>query len=195
MRRLSRPLRPRPSRKLLLPLRQLPPIQRAIEKLQRRHGLVVRDLVAGLVNARKGEIAVLARLPVLDPVDQQGRVPGCGKLLAVDVLGCERDGFAAEPVADVVCIAVDQGDADGSREDVFKVSEEVWPDEVACLLEGVVDFVVGLGVVYVDAERVEDCVVCEVVEVVAWWCWVFGWVADVVGTPVAERVVWGFWGC
>ena len=47
----------------------------------------------------------------------------------------EGDGLSAKPVADVVCVAVDEGDADGQVEDLFEVVDEVGPDEVTGLLK------------------------------------------------------------
>ena len=63
------------------------------------------------------------------------------------VVDVEGDGLAAEPVADVVCVAVDEGDTDGIVEDRFEVGEEIGVDEVARLLECVVDVVVGVCVI------------------------------------------------
>lgn len=80
----------------------------------------------------------------------------------------EGDGFAAEPVADVVCVAVDEGDTDGEVEGFFEVVDEVGPDEVAGLLEGVVDSLVGGCVVEVYADGFFDRVLFEVLAVVGW---------------------------
>lgn len=158
----------------------------AVEEGEGGDGLVVGDLVAGLVDAREAEVAVLARLAVLDAVDRHGGVVCCaesvsrgregsvflglgrrdgGKLRlgneggyvlgGVGVVGGERDGLPSEPVADVVCVAVDEGDADGGVQDHLEVFDEVREDEVAGLLEGVVDLVIGvLCVVQVYADRV-----------------------------------------
>lgn len=82
----------------------------------------------------------------------------------------EGDGLSAKPVADVVCVAVDERDADGEVQDGFEVVDEVGPDEVAGLLEGVVDVCVGGGVVEVYAEGVFDGGFLEVFLVVGGGC-------------------------
>ena len=63
------------------------------------------------------------------------------------VVKLERDGFAAEPVADVVCVAVEEVDAQALVEQVLEILAEVGVDEVACVLElpgvsGEISFVV-----------------------------------------------------
>lgn len=145
--------------------------------------------MARLVDASKGEVAILARLAVLLSVNKEGSVPGGLELLAVLVLGGEGDGLAAEPVADVISVTVDQGDAHGAGEDILQVLEEVGPDEVTGLLEGEVDLVVGHGVVEVDADGVLDVVLAQVVDKVARGCGIIVRVTDVVDTTAAEDVV------
>lgn len=54
----------------------------------------------------------------------------------------EGDGLATEPVADVVGVTVDERHAHGQLEDLLQVFEEIGPDEVARLLEGVVNIIV-----------------------------------------------------
>lgn len=80
----------------------------------------------------------------------------------------EGDGLSAKPVADVVCVAVDEGDADGQVKDLFEVVDEVGPDEVTGLLEGVVDGLAGGGVVEVHPDGLLDGVLLEVFAVVSW---------------------------
>lgn len=75
----------------------------AVEQGKRGNGLVVWDLVAGLIDAREGKVAVFARLAVLDAVDDHGHVARCAELLRVGVFGLETYGFAAEPVALGMC--------------------------------------------------------------------------------------------
>ena len=53
----------------------------------------------------------------------------------------------AEPITDVVCIAMVQSHADRAIEEEFEIGEPVGVDEVAGFLEGVVDVGVGFGVV------------------------------------------------
>jgi len=77
----------------------------------------------------------LPDLAVLGSVDGEGLVSGGGELLRVRVVELERDGFAAEPVADVVCVAVEEVDAETLVEQVLEVLAEVGVDEIACVLE------------------------------------------------------------
>ena len=105
-------------------------------------------------------------------------------------VGCERDGLATEPIADVICVTVDESNANGPSEDIFEVFDEVGPDKVTGLLEGVVDFGVGLSVVEIDSKGILDFVFGEVVDVVARRGGVLGWVADVISTATTEDVVW-----
>lgn len=110
------------------------------------------------------------------------------------VIGFERDCLATEPIADVICVTVDESDADGSGKDIFEVFDEVGPDEVTSLLEGVVDLGVGLSVVEVDPEGVLNFVLSEVVDVVAGRGGVLGRVADIVSAATTEDVVWALYG-
>jgi hypothetical protein len=112
--------------------------------------------VASLVHTGEGEVAVFASLAVLHTVNEERRIAGGLELLAVLILGCEGDGLATEPVADVVGVTVNQGNAHGAGEDIFQILEEVGPDEVSGLLESKVDLVVRLGVVQVDAYGIQD---------------------------------------
>lgn len=84
------------------------------------------------------------------------------------VLRGEGHGLPAKPVADVICVAVDEGDTHGQGEEGFEVVDEVGVDEVAGLLEGVGYQGRGVGVVDVDAEGVHDVVLFEVFVEVAW---------------------------
>ena len=67
--------------------------------------------MSGLVDPSEAEIAILPHLAVLDVVDDEGRVAGGVEFLGVRVVDLLRDGLAAEPVADVVGVAVHEGDA------------------------------------------------------------------------------------
>ena len=58
--------------------------------------------MAGLVDPREAEVAEFARLAVLDAVDDHGRVACGAESLGAREVGGQTDGFAAEPVADVV---------------------------------------------------------------------------------------------
>lgn len=68
----------------------------------------------------------------------------------MSVVHGEGDGFAAKPIADVVCVTVNQGYADGVVEYHFEIGEEIGIDEVSSFLKGVVNVIIGGGVVEVD---------------------------------------------
>lgn len=156
----------------------IPAVQSAVEQLQRRDGLVKRHFVTGLVDSGEGEVAILAGLAVLDAVDEQGGVAGFAELVGVRVVRRERDGLAAEPVADVIRIAVDERDTHGVGEDGFEVVDEVGPNVVAGLLEGEVDLLVAHGVVEVYAQGVLDRAVLEVFGELLGWGWVLCWISS-----------------
>ena len=182
-------IRPKIRGQLLLARRQLPAIQRTVEELQRGNRLIVRNLVPSLVDTGEREIAILAGLAILNTVHEEGSIACSAELLAVREVGRKGDGLAAEPVADIICVTVDESDADWPGEDVLEVFDEVGPDKVASLLEGVVDFGVRLSVVEVNAEGVHDIISGEIVHVVAGRGGVLGWVADVVSAAAAEHVI------
>lgn len=122
-------------------------IDDAIKRRQATNGLVKRHFVPGLVHAQETELAVLAHFAVLGAVDDKGCVAGGVELFRVRVLQCETDGLAAEPIADVVGVTVDEGDADAVVEDALEVGFVNRVDEVAGRLEGVGDGGVGFGVI------------------------------------------------
>lgn len=99
--------------------------ERALEHGQRGLGLVEGDLVACLVDAEEAEVPVLPDFTVFRSVDGEGLVSGGGELLGVRVVQCERDGFSAEPVTDVVCVAVEEVDAKALVQQVLKILAEV----------------------------------------------------------------------
>lgn len=84
---------------------------------------------------RRLTVSVLPDFTILRSVDREGLVSGGGELFGVRVVELERDGFAAEPVADVVGVAVEEVDAKTLVEQVLEVLAEVGVDEVACVLE------------------------------------------------------------
>lgn len=98
-------------------VRDVPAIEGAVEHGQRGLGLVVRDLVAGLVDAEEAEVSVLAHLAVFGAVDGEGLVAGGGEFGGVGVVEGQRDCLAAEPVADVIGVAdcVSKEPRDGKR--------------------------------------------------------------------------------
>ena len=146
-RRVGRPVRRVGTRHGHLARREVHVAEDAAEGGERADGLVKGDLVAGFVHAQEAEVAVLAHLAVLGPVDDEGGVAGRAELGRVDVVELEGDGLAAEPVADVVRVAVDQSYPDRVVENCFKVCEEIGVDEVARFLECIVDVVIGFCVI------------------------------------------------
>lgn len=166
-------------------------IQHALEVLETGFRLVIRDLVAGLVYPGEGEVSVFTDLAVLDAVDEEGRVArGAEGSGACEVDG-ERDGFAAEPVADVVCVAVEERDADAVGENLLEVLDEVGEDKIAGLLEPARHVArVGAGVVDVYANGfLSRREVQKVYEVVLWRGVIVG-VPDVVYASAAKHIVW-----
>lgn len=151
MRRIDRSVRHIAARHRFLARRNVHVTEHAAEHGERADGLVKGDFVARFVHSQEAEVAVLPHLAVLGPVDDEGRVAGGAELGRVDVVDFEGDGLAAEPVADVICVAVNQGYADGIVEDRFKIRKEVWVNEVACFLERIVNVIVGLCVIKVDS--------------------------------------------
>lgn len=149
-------------------LSNIPSIERPVKQLQGRDGLIKRHLMASLVDPREGEVAILAGFSILGSVHGHGGVSRGPELVSVRVVRGEGNGLSAKPVADVVCVAVDEGDADGQVEDLFEVVDEVGPDEVTGLLEGVVDGLAGGGVVEVHTDGLLDGVLLEVFAVVSW---------------------------
>lgn len=61
--------------------------------------LIVRHLVARLVDARKAEVTILAHLAIFSAVNDHGLVTSGTEFLAVSVFDRETDGFTTEPVA------------------------------------------------------------------------------------------------
>ena len=167
-RRVGRPVRLVATRHRHLARREVHIAEHAAEGGERADGLVKGDLVAGFVHAQEAEVAVLAHLAVLGPVDDEGGVACGAELGRVDVVDFEGDGLAAEPVADVVRVAVDQSYPDRIVENCFKVCEEIGVDEVARLLKCIVDVVVGFCVIQVDAEGSLGGREVEVVNKVRW---------------------------
>jgi hypothetical protein len=91
----------------------------ASEHLESGFGLVVWDLMTGLVNAKEAEVAVLTDLAVLLAVDDERSIAGSSKFGSVVVVHRKRDGFAAEPIANVIRVSVVQGNSNALVEEVF----------------------------------------------------------------------------
>jgi hypothetical protein len=103
MRRFRRAIRGIIRRDLPLPSGDIKHVDSAVKESKRCQRLIVGHLVAGLVDPSEAEIAVFARLAVLDAVDDHGGVACGAEFVGAGEVGGEADGFAAEPVADVVC--------------------------------------------------------------------------------------------
>lgn len=69
------------------------------------HGLrlVVRCLVARLVQPHEAEVAVLANLTKLLSIDDERCIVACSELGRRVVLHCQGYRLSTEPVADIVC--------------------------------------------------------------------------------------------
>ena len=102
------------------------------------------------------------------------------------VVDGEGDGLPAEPITDVVGIAVVEGDADGVVKNHFEVGKEVRIGEITGLLKGVVNVGVGLSIVEVHAEGVLDEGLVEVLFEIGWRRGVYVGVADA-GTFVSRN--------
>lgn len=92
MRRIRRSRRPIILRHHDAPVRDAEAVDRPLEHDERGQRLVVRDEVAGLVDAQEGEVAVLADGAVLGAVDDEGRVAGAAEGGGVGVVDLEGDG-------------------------------------------------------------------------------------------------------
>ena len=130
------------------------------------------------VDSHEAEIPILSYFTVFFSVDDEGGVAGSAEFCAVGVVDGEGDSLAAEPVADVVGVAVVEGDADGVVEDHFEVGKEIGIGEVTGLLEGVINVVVGFSIVEVHAEGILDERLVEVLFEVGRRRGVYVWVAD-----------------
>jgi hypothetical protein len=167
--------------------------QHSPEVLQTGYRLVVRRLVTCLIQPREREVAILAGLTVLCTINQEGGVARSAELLGVCVVDGEGDGLTAKPVANVVCVAVDEGNADTVPENLFKIFDEVGVYEVTGVLE-TLSYVgaAGSGVVDVYPKRLLCALHVQELDKVVGRSGVVEWVADVVNTAAAICVVWLF---
>lgn len=97
--------------------------------------------------------------------------------------------LTTEPVADVVGVPVDEGDAYAVVKDQLKIVEEDWVGKVARLLERIKYVVVGLRIIQVNAERLLDLGEVQKLIEVLWGGGIFIGVADVIDPAAAVRVI------
>jgi len=99
--------------------------------------------------------------------------------------------LATKPVANIVCIAIDERDAHGCVENHLEVFEKVGINEITGLLEGEVDVVVRLcGVVRVDTKSFLRGRQVKIVDKVGRWSRINVRMTNVIHTAAAEEVVW-----
>lgn len=144
------------------------------EDCKRSFGLVRRDQVPCIVDAREGEVSQLAHGAAdVRFVDDDVGVAGYGVEGGVGREGGggdgEGDGLDAEPVAEVVSVAVDEGDAAAEGEEGGELGDLVAAFGVAGGVEGGCDGGGELGVVDGGAGGGLDVGCVEVFEVGAWW--------------------------
>lgn len=146
-----------------------------------------------LVHSQERKVAVLPHLAVLDAARHEGHVAGGGELRFMRVVHGEGDGLAAEPVADVVGVAVDERDAHAVVEDVLEVGDELRVDEVARVGEARVDQTRGRRrVIKVHAEGLLRAGLVEVIDKVSGRGGIFVRMADIVDAATTEGVVGPF---
>lgn len=172
----------------LLPRREINPLQRALEHLERRQRLVERHLMPALVNPHKRKLGRLPHLPVRNTVTRLD----VNEASDVVVLGRDdiRDSLPAEPVAVVVGVAEVQRDADippQQRADVFDRVHA--PIIVAGRPERRADGVVGFREVDVRADGLLHGGRVEVVDVEGIREGVGGQLAEVVFVAAGVDVV------
>lgn len=152
MRRLRRAIRAIVIRHNHTPIRDNLVIQNALEMLQASLGLVIRHLVPRLIYSRETEVSILPHLAVLDAVDDEGRVASGVEGDFVGVVDGEGYSFAAEPVANIVCVTVEEGNTNTVPEDLRELVDER-VDKVAGGLEaGAYRARAGGGIIDVYAE-------------------------------------------
>lgn len=151
--------------------------------------LIVWHFMPTLIHTCEGEVAVLSYFSVLDTAVGQRLVASFCELLAICVLQCQAYGLAAEPVADVVCVAVVEADPHTRCQNMLKIREEIRIDKVAGMLELKVDVVVGVSVVRAHADGFLYISLIEILDEEVGSRGVSVWMTDVVDTPTAVVVV------
>lgn len=135
MRRSSRAISRVGRRDRLTPIRKHPIIEHSFEHFQRGHRLVKRHLMARLVDAQEGEVAVLAHLAVLLAANHEGYIAGSCEFGLMLVLESQGDGLPAKPVAYVIGIAVKKCDTDAVGQNQLEVCQKLLVDEISGIVE------------------------------------------------------------
>lgn len=172
------------------PIRQIEVVDSAVEEGQRCQRLIIRNLMSRFVDPHEREIAVLADLAIFGSVDSEGRVARGAELCGVGVVESKGNGLTAEPIADVICVSVVHTHAQTGGEQHLDVFKEIRVNEIASLLECVVDVVVAGRIVEVHTQRILNVCLVEIIWEIRWRGWVVVWVTNIIDTPITVRVVW-----
>ena len=143
---------------------------------------------------REREIGGLSRVAVSGAVDEERRVSRLAESPGARVVDAQRQRLSAVPVADVVGVAVPQGDAHAGLEELFQLGQELRVRVVARGPEGGRHFRVDAPrVVGRHTQRLLDFSLVEVFGEQARWGWEHGGVAHVVCVSRrGVRVIWEF---
>jgi len=131
-------------------------------------------------------VAILSDFAVFGSVDNEWLVASGRKLLSVRVVDLERHSLATKPIADVISIAICKSYAYSLVKEVLEILAEVREDEVARVLELVVDVAVGCRVVQVDTNGILHMCLVEVRGQVRRRRRVIARVTDIVGTTAGK---------
>lgn len=156
MRRIRRPIARQIRRDLLQTSRNIQTRDRALEVSQSALGLVIRYFVARFVDASEREVSALAGFSILDAAVDERFVAGGEEFGFVGVVQCLRDGLTTEPIADIIRIAIQQGNSNPTRNNLLQVDQEVGIDEISTLLERVVDVIARARVINRDAKSCKE---------------------------------------
>ena len=144
-----------------------------------------------LVYTHEAKIPCLPHLAILRAINDEGLVARGAELLSVGEVERERDGLAAEPVADVVRVAVIQRYAHAVVQDHLEIIFEDGEDEVARVVKAEADGVAGVGgVVEIHTERLLRRGHVEELFKVRGGSGIAPRVPDVVDAAAAVGVVW-----
>lgn len=176
-------------RQLLTTRGYVPVPQHPPEEFQAGQWLVKGHLVPSLVDPQETEVAVLPDFAIFVAIDDKGGIAGSCKLLFVGVIHGEGNGFATEPIADVVGVAVEESDPHGGVEDHLQIFDEIWIGKVARHLEGIAHVVVRLRVVKVYTESVLNVGFVEKIIEVSGRSRIIVRMTNIIHASVTEHVV------